>query len=130
MDNNKINIESYINSDYNELLTENLINEEKKKIEIEEDTKYDNINNKINIIKEQMLNNIEDAINRKDNINEILDVTDNLQSYSLKFNDNSIQLKKKQCISYYKCYFYIFIILIFVIFLIVLISCKFNFNNC
>lgn len=123
-------MEQLINTDYNKKLSENLIDKDKDHIEKYQKDKYQIIENKISDIKEQMVDNIEESINRKQNIDVIIQNTNNLESYSLKFNDESIKLKKKQCLNYWKCKIYVIIIILFVIFLVVLISCKFNFKKC
>ena len=123
-------MEQLINTDYNKTLTEKLIENDKNDIEKQQKEKYQVIENKISDIKEQMVDNIEEAINRKHNIDVIIDNTYDLEGHSLKFNNGAIKLKKKQCWSMWRCRIYIIIILLFTIFLVVLISCKFNLKKC
>lgn len=123
-------MDQLINNEYNKNLTQNLIKNDKEDIEKAENDKYININNKINDIKEQMIDNIEESISRKQNIDLIIHNAENLEGYSLNFSKEATKLKKKQCWSIWKCKIYIFIILLFTIFIVVLISCKFNLRNC
>ena len=123
-------MEQLINTDYNKNLTERLIENDKDDIEKQQKQKYEVIENKISDIKHQMIDNIEEAINRKQNIDVIIENTESLEGHSLKFNDGAIKLKKKQCWSYWRCKIYVIIIILFVIFLVVLISCKFDLKKC
>ena len=119
-----------INNDYNKNLTKQLIEDNRENIEHEQNNKFQNINNKITTIKEQMIDTIEETINRKQNIDVIIQHTQNLEGQSLKFNNEAIKLKNKQCWSMWRCRIYVIIILLCVVFLVILISCKFNLKNC
>ena len=63
-------MEQLINTDYNKNLTEKLIENDKDDIEKQQKQKYEVIENKISDIKEQVVDNIEEAINRKHNIDQ------------------------------------------------------------
>tara|TARA_Y100000589_G_C26968467_1_gene553575 strand:+ start:27 stop:398 length:372 start_codon:yes stop_codon:yes gene_type:complete len=123
-------MEQLINNDYNKNLTRQLIQKDKDNIEQEQNDKFLNLNNKITDIKEQMIDNIEETINRKQNIDVIIQHTQNLEGHSLKFNNEAIKLKNRQCWSMWRCRIYIIIILLSVIFFVILISCKFNLKHC
>jgi len=123
-------MEQLINDDYNKNLTRKLIENDKDDIEKQQNDKFKNLNNKITDIKEQMIDNIEETLNRKNNIDVIIQNTHNLEGQSLKFSDGAIKLKNKQCWSMWRCRIYIIIILLAVIFFVVLISCKFNLKHC
>jgi len=123
-------MEKLINDDYNKNLTQNLINQTKDDIENQQKDNYLNIQNKISDVKEQMIDNIEEVINRKQNIDIIIQNTNDLESHSLKFNNQAIKLKKHEFWSVWKCRIYIIIILLFVIFFVILMTCKFNFKKC
>ena len=99
-------MEQLINNDYNKNLTKQLIEDSKENIEQQQKDKFDKLNNKITNIKEQMIDNIEETINRKQNIDVIIQHTQNLEGQSLKFNNDAIKLKNKQWWSMWKCRIY------------------------
>jgi hypothetical protein len=121
-------MEQLINKDYNINLTKKLINE--NDIKNKHRSNFDEIEIKINSVKEQMVDNIEEALNRKENIDDIIESTETLESTSLKFNNSTIKLRKEQCWSMWRCRIYIIIILLLAIFLVILFSCKFNLKTC
>ena len=134
-------MEQLINEDYNVNLTKKLINENnientqnfnfnENDIEKIQKSNFNEIEIKINSVKEQMVDNIQEALNRKQNIDNIIETTETLESTSLKFNNSAIKLKKEQCWGIWRCKVYIIIILLFTIFLVILFSCKFNLKTC
>lgn len=94
------------------------------------DEYYDNINNKVKNIKENIYNNIETALNRSNNINNIIETTNSLETNSFRFNDNSKKIKRKMCCEQHLCITYSFIIIILLFIIILWTLCGIKFENC
>ena len=95
-----------------------------------EDEHYDNINNKVKNIKENIYNNIETALNRSNNLNNIIETTNSLETNSFRFNDYSNKIKKKLCCEKHLCIAYSSIIIFLLLIIIIWSLCGIKFQNC
>ena len=109
------------------ILKSQLIEDNNKNID---DEYYDNINNKVKNIKENIYNNIETALNRSNNINNIIENTNSLETNSFSFNHYSNKLKKKLCCEKHLCITYSSIIIFLLLIIIIWSLCGIKFQKC
>lgn len=99
--------------------------------DIENNKIYDKLEKQVEEIKNVIINNIDLAIDRDNNINELVNQSDELTSSSFKFNSESKKLKYRLCRRNIIIIISLIILAFIVIFIIIVISCGgFNFDKC
>ena len=97
----------------------------------EEDIKIQNAKKNINIVKEKLIDNISNIVERGQKIDLLVTDTETLENSSLKFYDTSQKLKWAFYLKNLKCKIFALISLLIIIFFIIVTSCGgFKFENC
>lgn len=112
------------------ILNSELTEEKLNTFNIQNEEYYVNINNKVKNIKENIYNNIETALNRSNNINNIIETTNSLETNSFHFNYYSNNLKKKLCCENNLCITYASAIILLLLIIIIWSLCGLKFENC
>lgn len=96
-----------------------------------QNNKINNIQNDIEIVKENITDNMQKILDRGKNIEEILDQTDRLDDQSLKFLGASKSLKRKLLCDNIKYYGCILLSISLIVFIIIVAFCGgLKFDKC
>ena len=88
------------------------------------------VQSEIDIVKDVVSDNIEKALERTNNLEELSHKTTELCKSAQQFNRNSKTVKNKSCFKLYKMYFCAFIAMCLFIWFFSSIICGFDFSKC
>ena len=96
----------------------------------DDDIKYQQLKDKIEVVKDTVANNIQLVVDRGNNIEQIVQDTEDLSSSSQSFYRTSRSLKLKLWLTRIKYGGLIFIIILLLVGILVILVCGINLNKC
>jgi len=91
-----------------------------------EDVKIQNIRNDIEIVKKSMMNNIDQVVERGENLEVLINKSDSLNQNSYRFNNQAKVLRKKLCRRNFLKGILVLIVILLIIYIIIGSTCGFD----
>ena len=117
-------------SHFNTIQLKNLLREKTDYYNDPRNDQIQNIKNQINDVKTMMIENIDQIIERGENIDTIVDSTGELSHLATGFRSNATRLQRRLWWKNIKMGITIFLIFLILIFIILMIICHPNFSKC
>ena len=92
-----------------------------------EDVKIKGIRNELEIVKISMLNNIDQVVERRENLEVLIDKSDSLHQNSYRFNNQTRVLRRRLCRQNFLRGILVLIVILLVLYIIIGSTCGFNF---